>query len=240
VTTVDVNAKLQVTGADGVARPLVEADLQHSDPAAGPGALEQTQSDALAQLVAAVTALNTLTAALADPATGVRQDAAKAVLDAINQAVGAPSTDTLLSLLETIAANTGTETTTVQQLELTADQIQLNTDAVENKLDTLHADLSGKVSVKQEGVAPPLGYDQLSIGAGAAGLGAIPNGAVTALVVPRAPVRWRDDGEAPTAAVGMYLAADTPLVYQGDLGALQLVAVAGQVEVNVSFYGAEA
>lgn len=97
----------------------------------------------------------------------------------------------------------------------------------------------GPLGVKQTGIAPPLGYTQLSIST-AVGLGTIPTGAVTALVLPHSgAVRWRDDGTNPTAAAGMYLPADTPLTYQGSLAALKLIAVTGTVEVNVSFYGAE-
>jgi hypothetical protein len=100
-------------------------------------------------------------------------------------------------------------------------------------------DTGSPLAVRQSGIAPPLGYAQLSI-SNAAGLGAPPGGAVTALVIPHGgAVRWRDDGTSPTASVGMYLAADTPLTYQGTLSALKLIAVTGTVEVNVSFYGAE-
>lgn len=106
-------------------------------------------------------------------------------------------------------------------------------------LESITATLTGTVPVRQVGVAPPLGYAQASVTAAQA-LPTIPGGTVTALVVPRAPVRWRDDGTNPTAAVGMYLAADQPLEYRGGLAAFRMIAVSGTAEVNVSFYGAEA
>jgi hypothetical protein len=98
----------------------------------------------------------------------------------------------------------------------------------------------GPLGVKQTGVAPPLGYQQITALTASQALPTIPSGAVTAIVTPRAPVRWRDDGTAPTASTGMYLAADQPLTYQGNLGALRLIAVTGSVEVNIAYYGAEA
>lgn len=96
----------------------------------------------------------------------------------------------------------------------------------------------GALGVKQTGVAPPRGYAQASVTAAQA-LPTVPANTVTALVVPRAPIRWRDDAINPTAAVGMYLAADQPLEYRGDLAAFRMIAVTGTAEVNVSFYGAE-
>jgi hypothetical protein len=98
----------------------------------------------------------------------------------------------------------------------------------------------GPLGVKQTGIAPPLGYQQIAALTASQLLPTIPGAAVTAIVTPRAPVRWRDDGTAPTASVGMYLAADQALTYQGNLAALRLIAVSGSVEVNVSYYGAEA
>lgn len=106
-------------------------------------------------------------------------------------------------------------------------------------LESITATLTGTVGVRQVGVAPPLGYAQASVTAAQA-LPTIPANTVTALVVPRAAIRWRDDGTNPTAAVGMYLAADQPLEYRGGLAAFRMISVSGTAEVNVSFYGAEA
>lgn len=65
--------------------------------------------------------------------------ASETTLAAIKAILGIPSSDDLLSLLRDIKANTGTEATTVASLELTAENINLNTDQVEAKLDTIAA-----------------------------------------------------------------------------------------------------
>lgn len=66
----------------------------------------------------------------------------------------------------------------------------------------------------------------------------IGNGVPTNLVVQVEiqPVRWRDDGIAPTATVGMLIPAGGELAYDGDLTALQLIQVTSGAVANVSFY----
>jgi hypothetical protein len=55
--------------------------------------------------------------------------------------------------------------------------------------------------------------------------------------VSTANARWRDDGVAPTATAGMPLnTTDAPLVYDGDLTTLQLIAVTGSPVIDVCFY----
>jgi len=49
-------------------------------------------------------------------------------------------------------------------------------------------------------------------------------------------VRWRDDGTAPTATVGMPLAAGVTLQYDGDLTKIQFINNGGTAEVNISYY----
>jgi hypothetical protein len=135
MATTQVDATLKVEGADGTSRPLSVTDLAT---AATGAASETTLAQVLAELGQKLEPAD-----LALLASAAKQDAAKNVLDAISSALGTPiDTNTALTLLATIAANTGTETTTVQQLRLTADQVQLNTDQVEAKLDTLHTDLA--------------------------------------------------------------------------------------------------
>lgn len=50
-------------------------------------------------------------------------------------------------------------------------------------------------------------------------------------------LRWRDDGTAPTATVGVpMLVADAPLEFSGNLAALQVIAqVAGGI-ANIAYY----
>lgn len=50
-------------------------------------------------------------------------------------------------------------------------------------------------------------------------------------------VRWRDDGTAPTAAIGMILIAGAdPYPYDGDLTKIRFIEVAATAKLNVSFY----
>lgn len=49
-------------------------------------------------------------------------------------------------------------------------------------------------------------------------------------------VRWRDDGTAPTASVGMVLAAGDSLVYEGDLSAIRFIQTTNSAVLNVSYY----
>jgi hypothetical protein len=73
----------------------------------------------------------------------------------------------------------------------------------------------------------------------ATGGSAIPDGAELAVIrVEAQNLRWRDDGVAPTATVGMLiLPADQPYVYTGDLANIQLSAATAGCIVNISFYG---
>jgi hypothetical protein len=49
-------------------------------------------------------------------------------------------------------------------------------------------------------------------------------------------VRWRDDGTAPSASVGMPIATAVALVYQGDLTTIQFIEQTSGAVLNVSFY----
>lgn len=52
-----------------------------------------------------------------------------------------------------------------------------------------------------------------------------------------APVRWRDDGQAPTASIGMHLeAADGFFAYTGDLSVFRVILESGTPKLNVSYY----
>jgi hypothetical protein len=67
VTTVDVNAQLQVEDAGGP-RALTATDIHQSDPAAGPGALEATQAKLLTGVTAVSYGTGTANAAPVAPA----------------------------------------------------------------------------------------------------------------------------------------------------------------------------
>ena len=58
-----------------------------------------------------------------------------------------------------------------------------------------------------------------------------------ALIVAEAQgVRWRDDGTAPSATVGMPLAVGVPLNYDGDLTKIRFFEQVAGAKLNVSYY----
>ena len=81
-----------------------------------------------------------------------------------------------------------------------------------------------------------LGYQQITSLSSAATL-TVPVGATMALIIPETQsVRWRDDGTAPTASVGMILATGSSLSYDGDLKAIQFIQTAASATLNISYY----
>lgn len=49
-------------------------------------------------------------------------------------------------------------------------------------------------------------------------------------------VRWRDDDTAPTASIGMPLAAGATLQYDGDLTKIQFIEQTASAKINVTYY----
>ena len=49
-------------------------------------------------------------------------------------------------------------------------------------------------------------------------------------------IRWRDDGTAPTASVGMILIQKNVLSYDGDLNKIQFIQTGAGAKLNVSYY----
>ena len=85
-------------------------------------------------------------------------------------------------------------------------------------------------------VTSNLGFQQITPGAVSTAL-TVPAGARIAVIhVEVAVMRWRDDGTAPTAAIGMRLAAGGELVYDGELTELRLIQEAAGAIANVSYY----
>lgn len=85
----------------------------------------------------------------------------------------------------------------------------------------------------------PLGYTQITDVSSAVAV--TPLGGATAVLVSveGSAVRWRDDGTAPTASVGMPLAVGTDLYYVGgDLSKLQIIEQEAGATVNLAFYNA--
>lgn len=49
-------------------------------------------------------------------------------------------------------------------------------------------------------------------------------------------IRWRDDGQDPSASVGMLLKASTVLEYEGNLETIRFIEAAASAKVNVNYY----
>ena len=66
-----------------------------------------------------------------------------------------------------------------------------------------------------------------------------PTGAILAVIsVEGQPVRWRDDGTAPTAAVGILtpVVTSAPMTYGGSLSAIQFIQTAASATIDVCYY----
>lgn len=89
----------------------------------------------------------------------------------------------------------------------------------------------------------PKGYRQVTATSAAFTLasafgGSIPAGARVAFIQAEAQtIRWRDDGTAPTATVGMNLPVGGALEYDGSLAAIQFIAATAGAILNVALYG---
>lgn len=78
----------------------------------------------------------------------------------------------------------------------------------------------------------PLGYQQIINPAAATNL-TVPTGATMALIsVSAASARWRDDGTAPTAAIGMPMTAGQEFQYSGNLAAIQFIGAGATLDIS--------
>lgn len=81
-----------------------------------------------------------------------------------------------------------------------------------------------------------LGYQQITSLSASTAL-TVPVGSTMALIcVEATAVRWRDDGVAPTASVGMPVAADRCFQYSVSLSAIRFIQQAGGAVLNVNYY----
>lgn len=93
------------------------------------------------------------------------------------------------------------------------------------------------VSVSDKTVFSSAGASQMGLGCVAATSLTVPAGSTRALIQCEGQsVRWRDDGTAPTAAVGQLLATGTILEYNGPLAAIQFIQTAATATLDVSYY----
>jgi hypothetical protein len=83
----------------------------------------------------------------------------------------------------------------------------------------------------------PMGFQQLTSISSATSL-TVPAGATIAVITVEAEAaRYRDDGTAPTASVGILLpVASPPYFYAGPLSAFQIIQTTNGAIVNVSYY----
>lgn len=100
------------------------------------------------------------------------------------------------------------------------------------------------MSLNLKAVTSCLGYQQITSLSAAANL-TVPvtdksgnkQQATFALIIAESQaVRWRDDGTAPTASVGMTLAVGVPLQYDGDLTNIKFIETAASAKINISYY----
>jgi len=89
----------------------------------------------------------------------------------------------------------------------------------------------------------PLGYQQLTLTGSAQKLTlpTLTGGQSVGYVVIQcegtsAGARWRDDGTAPSATVGMILSTGQELDYSGDPTAIQFIIQTGSPIINISYY----
>lgn len=87
------------------------------------------------------------------------------------------------------------------------------------------------------GTLTPKGFQQLTSVSASTAL-TVPNGATSALIqAENQAIRWRDDGTAPTASIGMLLQSGATLQYNGDLTAIRLIETIASATINVAYYG---
>jgi hypothetical protein len=82
----------------------------------------------------------------------------------------------------------------------------------------------------------PLGFQQLASFSTAQTL-TVPATATMAIIsVETNAIRWRDDGTAPTASVGMPVAVGQTFIYSGNLSAITFIPQTGSATMDVSYY----
>jgi hypothetical protein len=108
--------------------------------------------------------------------------------------------------------------------------------------DFLHLGI-GESMATVTGYRRPLGYQQIANATLAAAVGITlpvnPPGLIPGYAVIQCNggvVRWRDDGVAPTATVGMSIPASGELDYCGDMSKIQFISSSGTPILDVSIY----
>jgi hypothetical protein len=82
----------------------------------------------------------------------------------------------------------------------------------------------------------PKGYQQI-VGLASSTALTVPTGATVAFIaVSTQAVRYRDDGTAPTATVGMPVPAGSQLMYSGSLSAVRFIQQTATATLDISYY----
>ena len=94
-----------------------------------------------------------------------------------------------------------------------------------------------QVTIEASGLrAVPLGYQQITVLTASTAL-TVPAGATMAVFTPQTQaVRYRDDGVAPSATVGMPVAVGVSVTYSGNLNQIRFFEQAASAVLNVSYY----
>jgi len=100
------------------------------------------------------------------------------------------------------------------------------------------------MSLNLKAITTRLGYQQITSLSAATGLtvpiidvqGLSCKPAIAIITPETQAVRWRDDGTAPTASVGMPLAVGVTLQYDGDLTKIQFIEQTASAKINISYY----
>lgn len=84
----------------------------------------------------------------------------------------------------------------------------------------------------------PMGYIQIETDTEEAQALVPPDGATAALIIVEAQaIRYRDDGEDPTSAVGMPMMVGDTMLYDAGLSTIRFIGQVDGAIVNVCFYG---
>ncbi|RQZ14051.1 hypothetical protein DIE15_19240 [Burkholderia sp. Bp9031] len=86
------------------------------------------------------------------------------------------------------------------------------------------------------GALTPLGYQQLTNLTSVGSLTPPPGARIASIQAEAGSIRYRDDGTAPTATVGMLINAGGGVDYNGSLSAVKLIAATTGAIANVSYY----